>query len=69
VEERAVGVEDEGEDDFFFCLFITRMRPIRSWRDYIQSVSCPLSAQWWLVARADGVLLLRRHAPAHVRGC
>jgi len=24
VEERAVGVEDEGEDDFFFCLFITR---------------------------------------------
>jgi len=25
------------------CLFITRMRPIRSWRGCVQSVSCPLS--------------------------
>ena len=37
---------------FFFCLFITRVRPIRSWRDYLQSVSCPQSAQWRLVASA-----------------
>jgi len=34
----------------FFCLFITRMRPIRSWRGYVQSVSSPLSAQWRHVA-------------------
>ena len=30
---------------FFFGLFITRKRPIRSWRGYVQSVSCLLSAQ------------------------
>ena len=35
---------------FLFCLFITRVRPIRSWRGYLQPVSCPLSAPWRLVA-------------------
>jgi len=35
---------------FFFCLFITYVRPMRSWRGYVQSVSCPLCAQWRLVA-------------------
>ena len=44
---------------FFFCLFITRMRPIRSWRGYIQSVSCLLSAQWRHAASSPFALLLR----------
>jgi len=35
---------------FFSGLFITRMRPIRSWREYVQSVSCLPSAQWRLIA-------------------
>jgi len=38
------------------CLFITRMRPIRSWRGYIESVPCPLSAQWRLVASSPFAL-------------
>ena len=42
--------------DFFFCLFITRVRPIRSWREYVQSVSCSLSARWRLVANTPFAL-------------
>ena len=41
---------------FFFCLFITRVRPMRSWRGYVQSVSCPLSTQWRLIASAPFAL-------------
>jgi len=37
---------------FFVYSLVTRMRPIRSWRDYVQSVSCPLSAQRRHVASA-----------------
>ena len=45
-EERRAEAEEVGAAGgiFFFGLFITRMRPIRPWRDYVQSVSCPLSA-------------------------
>jgi len=46
-EEWSSGI-DRARGTLFFS--ITRMRPIRSWRDYVQSISCLLSAQWRHVA-------------------
>jgi len=36
--------------EFFFVYSLLACDLMRSWRGYVQSVSCPLSAQWRLVA-------------------
>jgi len=51
-EERRAEAEELGAGGFF-CLFVYSLLACdlwRSWRDYVQSSSCPLSAQWRHVA-------------------
>ena len=46
----AVATDSIHSNGFFFVYSLLACDLSRSWRGYVQSVSCPLSARWRLVA-------------------